>query len=442
MIPIAVILAFTNVWRLHDAFSNYTGPIPAGKVMLVVCAIALIANGQAISYLGTLRATRLWKYFVMYWVAALMSIPFALHRSAALQRLFDLAIGSLPFVVVTALAARTDEGLSKLLKSCVLACILAASIMAAGFGLVSDGADGPRTSLYGAYDPNDIALVAVTCAAFALWLIRDRAILWRIVGLIGIASSGYILVRSYSRGGTVAMCLLALTAMFTSRKAIPGWVRLAIGPAAAIAFLLAPAKFRDRIATLGTVEQDYNTSAESGRLEIWKRGLGYMARRPLNGVGIGQYDKAEGDWANSRGITIWKWSAAHNMYVEYGAETGVLGLVGLVGMLWITASTHFKRMRQKGDFSPAELESRRMSMAIFLSIVGFCVGATFVSAASSPMLLFLVSLGLGSSIRSPSRAPQARRRFGRSSVPALASRARVVPGGPQRQTAWGRAGAA
>ncbi len=398
MALLAIILVFTNVWRFHDAFSQYTGSIPAAKVMLVASGLMLLMS-KPDKFFPEVFGSKVGKYLGLYLIAAVISVPFSYLRGGAIERLIDLLIGSIPFVLITAAAARNDETLSRILKATVIGTIVAALIMAVGLGLVSNGADGPRTSLRGMYDPNDIGAVAAACAAFAIWLIKDKSRIWQLVGYAGLAASGYIVIRTYSRGAALATGTLVLAATFLTKDAVPRWVRSAIIPAVLLAFVFAPAKYRDRISTLGTVEADYNLTANTGRIEIWKRGLGYIASRPLTGVGLGQYDQAEGRWGSEQGISRgWKWSAAHNMYLEYTAETGLLGGVGLFGMLIATLAMCFKRMRATAR-TPADEERRRMAMAVFLATLTFCVAAIFVSAAQSPMLLFLVSLGIGLSLR-------------------------------------------
>ena len=43
-----------------------------------------------------------------------------------------------------------------------------------------------------------------------------------------------------------------------------------------------------------TSDSDYNHTSETGRMQIWSRGIGYMLANPLLGVGPGNFPSAEG----------------------------------------------------------------------------------------------------------------------------------------------------
>src|SRR5678815_3555338 len=90
---------------------------------------------------------------------------------------------------------------------------------------------------------------------------------------------------------------------------------------------------------MGTIasESDYNRTDETGRVQIWKRGIGYMLSNPLLGVGAGNFPAAEGllsPFAQRQqfGVGV-RWSAAHNTLVQVGAELGVVGLVLFVALV-------------------------------------------------------------------------------------------------------------
>src|SRR4029077_16062919 len=82
---------------------------------------------------------------------------------------------------------------------------------------------------------------------------------------------------------------------------------------------------------MGTIvsDTDYNRTEESGRMQIWARGLGYMLENPLFGVGPNNFQTAEGTLSpyaerQQFGVGV-RWNAAHNSYIQVGAELGVVG---------------------------------------------------------------------------------------------------------------------
>ena len=79
--------------------------------------------------------------------------------------------------------------------------------------------------------------------------------------------------------------------------------------------IAAPQGYWEQMGTLTSLEEDYNWDAESGRREVWIRGMGYMLSRPIFGIGLGNFGRAEGTiserartrFADDPGI---KWSVA------------------------------------------------------------------------------------------------------------------------------------
>src|SRR5262249_21341801 len=99
---------------------------------------------------------------------------------------------------------------------------------------------------------------------------------------------------------------------------------------------------------MGTIlsETDYNQTEETGRLQIWQRGVGYIAQYPLFGVGADNFQAAEGLLSpmatrQQYGVGV-KWSAPHNSFLQICAELGIPGLVFFVGML-VSAFRTLKR---------------------------------------------------------------------------------------------------
>jgi len=129
-------------------------------------------------------------------------------------------------------------------------------------------------------------------------------------------------------------------------------------------------------------------------MAIWKRGIGYMADRPLTGVGLAAFPTAEGTISPladrqmfGRGV---KWSAAHNSFVQVGAELGVLALV-------VFTATVFGALLMMGRLARDALARGDRGIAAFARaqgavMVGYLVAGFFLSQAYAPFLF--VSLGL------------------------------------------------
>lgn len=404
MLSIGIVLAI--VGRIHDAVGE--GTIPAGKILLGLGAIALL-TGPTLAIVRRSWATPIGKSLVIFSAALYLSLPFSLLRSDTLAIAFAFVTRTIPFILIMLVAVRGVGDVSRLLRSMVVMQVLMGVLIAAGFGVVLNGADGARTTLAGSYDPNDLALVMASCGAASLWALRDNKLVWRFAGLIGLVLGMYVIIRTYSRGGAISFAVMVIMSLVLARRAVPMWLRLAMFPAVAAALLLAPQKYIERLSTLGTVSQDYNITDETGRTKIWKRGIGYFLSRPITGVGAGQFGQAEGRYGREElGRNAgWKWSAAHNMYVESLAEIGLPGFLSLLGML-VPSVTLWWRVRAHPPRSDDELQYQRQVETVAVAVITFMVGATFLSATYSPMVMLLAALGIALRI-----VPQAARFVGR-----------------------------
>jgi O-antigen ligase len=150
---------------------------------------------------------------------------------------------------------------------------------------------------------------------------------------------------------------------------------------------------------MGTImsDADYNRSAETGRMKIWERGVGYMFRFPVFGVGPNNFGAAEGKLSPfaerqqyGRGV---KWNAAHNSYVQVGAELGIPGLVMFIGLI-ASAFVALRRSSRKAGAARRADAGPELTQAIAASLTGFVVGAFFLSLAYSELLFTLLALAV------------------------------------------------
>jgi O-antigen ligase len=146
-------------------------------------------------------------------------------------------------------------------------------------------------------------------------------------------------------------------------------------------------------------ETDYNQTSESGRLQVWTRGVGYVLGHPLLGVGANNFTAAEGllsPFAGRQqyGVGV-RWSAPHNTFLQIAAELGLPGLLFFVAM-FVAAFRALKRWpsrlvdaRGRPPISPA------LKQALRASLIGFIVGSFFLSLAYAELLYTLIALAIG-----------------------------------------------
>ncbi len=205
-------------------------------------------------------------------------------------------------------------------------------------------------------------------------------------------------VRTGSRGGFIA--LIAVIVFIVLRySAISLGRRLSAAVLVTLILLgTASNRYWEQMTTIAS-DDDYNRTEETGRLQIWGRGIGYMLQHPLLGVGPGNFQTAEGTLSplaerQQFGVGV-RWNAAHNTYIQVGAETGVIGLLLILAMI-ASALVALSRSRRRGsDRADSRERQTQLAQVLTASLIGFVVGAFFLSLAYTEMLYTLIALAVG-----------------------------------------------
>ena len=212
-------------------------------------------------------------------------------------------------------------------------------------------------------DPNDLAqfLLAIIPLLGLAWKKgRPFRNLMLVLAPGAVALWGVILTRS--RGGLVAAAgMIAVTLIY---RLDPRWRR----PVSIAAVGLCMPAF---VALFGYAKADESAAS---RLEAWSAGLLMLKGSPIWGVGYNQFIELHG-------------RVAHNSYVQCFAETGLIGYFLWLGYI----AVGFMRVSSVADRSE-DPDWKRWGLVLRLSIIGFVLGALFLSRTTSPLLSFLVSL--------------------------------------------------
>jgi O-antigen ligase len=325
---------------------------------------------------------------------ATLTIPLALHAGLAYQfvtqSLWKVVV--LYVVIVGCIRSLRDvERLSLVYLAGIVAYCLYVYLYA------PRPTAGARIDVSGSYDPNDFATFAVTGAPFALFFTGRHHPLWiRLSAVAGMAAIAVSVVLTGSRGGMLAF--LAVIAYFLiGYRSIPlRWRVTGVALVVAVALGTGSEEYWERMRTLLHPSEDYNTTSEVGRIEIWKRGLGYFARRPLTGVGINNFGMAEGTISplasrQQLGVGV-AWLAPHNSYLQIMAELGLPGILLLLTMIY----RGFRALSTgSAVMAPISPTARPLGQALTASMIGLLVGVFFLSHAYSSMLYTLFALVAG-----------------------------------------------
>jgi len=388
---VCVVLQY--VWRVQEvltplAYVQFTSLVSLGAIVLFF----LNRRGESVS--AALHHELVLPMVVILVLAAL-SVPMSLHTRVSFEYFSKNFVKTVILVVVLGASVRDRADIDRLVRAMVIggAGYIAISLLLASPAMGRLGGNGGR----GSYDPNDLGLVTVGTVPLCVYMMRRTA--RPIDKIIGFGSAGLLIiatVKTGSRGGLLALLTVALYCL-VGLKAVRQSTRVTtfvLGCVLMLAF--GGSSYRERIGTLADPTEDYNWSgqAEGGRMEIWKRGLGYMAEHPLLGVGLNAFFVAEGTSEEAmrrrQEHAGFKWSAAHNSYIQIGAELGVLALVFFLRMLWLALRESHRLARH------ATREDDRMLAQCFVALLlSYIVGGAFLSQAYSTFLYFSLGILIG-----------------------------------------------
>jgi O-antigen ligase len=310
----------------------------------------------------------------------------------------DVLVKAVLMAVILAGAVRSITDVERLSGAYFAAIALYSVVVLGRFNV---GGDDWRLNKLYYYDANDFATVAITALPLGIYFaLRARRLSVRVASGLGSAAILTAFIWTGSRGGFVAALAVIGFILFGYSTIALRW---RIGTLALVVTLvggLASDTYWEKMRSLLHPAEDYNLESQEGRKAIWLRGIGYMLGHPILGVGAGNFPTAEGTISPraarqsvGRGV---KWQAAHNSYVQVGAELGIPGLCFFVGMIVSAWLGLLRRRRWTGDPDmPPDPRGRPLAQALAAALLGFAVGAFFLSLAYIEALYVLVALAAG-----------------------------------------------
>jgi probable O-glycosylation ligase (exosortase A-associated) len=186
---------------------------------------------------------------------------------------------------------------------------------------------------------------------------------------------------SLSRGSSIGFFVtLIFYVALVSRKRIRDSVLVAVF--VALAFLLAPRSWYDRMSTINLGTEQTETSAQQ-RMEAMTGAFHATLDRPIFGWG-------PDGWLQVANIYTTMSANPHNIYLKLSSEVGVTGLVLYLAIMFLTYRRLMKligRAKRVGDPDAAKL-----SIAIITCIIGMLSALTFLNAPLGEYLWALVSV--------------------------------------------------
>jgi O-antigen ligase len=377
------------IWVWHTIWRPVAQTRPTVITLAILLALWLMDRDRRRS-LASLPRTQIYFLTGLLMLAA-ASVPFSVYARVSLDYLLvDYSLTFL-WMLMLASAVRTFADLRWLLG--------ASLIGACGFALSSWFLDKKGAlSAMGYYDPNDFAAMLVCILPVAVHFLKGKTT--PVMRAIAAGASAFFvlaIMRSESRGGFLGIVVVGLTILFLSR-ALSRKARLTAVVLGGLALALGGSQeYWDRIRTILNPSEDYNFSGENtaGRMEIWKRGVGYMISSPV-GVGIAAFPHADGRSATAASRAAvgrgFKWSAAHNSFVQVSAELGIGGAVLLIALFVSLFHFLIPLARRKPSGDPRRDEEAALAGTLLACFAGFTVVGSFLSFGYSTILYFLIAV--------------------------------------------------
>ncbi len=333
----AVVVPFEGVSELGQS------GVTLGRVAGVLAGLVLLVHGFLARRLRRPPRAALWWGLLVLWCIA--TLLWATDSDASLARL-ETVVSLFALYLVAGSYRMSDREVRRVLMLAIVGGVAAALVVIYGYGagLVSNfGMVNRGTLVIGGRQSNANEQAATLLLPFSLalsaMLSRGRSFS-RLLAFGALALLTIAILLTMSRGGLIALAVLLfayLLRLKIRRRLLVPILLVAV----AIPFM--PGEFFSRV-------EEAASSRGTGRFDIWIAGLHLVKRHPILGVGIGDFPVAYDDVAGYAPIFRGYHFAAHNMYLDILAETGIVGFALFCGAIWSQMRTLRRAVSRSHDF--------------------------------------------------------------------------------------------
>jgi O-antigen ligase len=272
----------------------------------------------------------------------------------------------------------------------------------AGFAEVLPDGDAMRSA--GPLNPNPFGQVLATGAVLAFYLARMQA---RLPGraLAAAIAVACVVAVTYTQSRAALIALLIVSVLAGVLHGVRPRV-LAAGVCATIAIgaLVLPQSLQQRVGALSDAASSGAATAEDtslrGRTSENLAGLQMWADNPLLGVGPDNFEGQYRTYSAAIGIDPRPQErSAHSLYLESLAETGLVGTVAFLGVLWLALAGAWRARSRLGG------RDALLGEGLFVALCAFLICAVTLHSAYARYEWIFLGLGLaaGCLARRPAR---------------------------------------
>ena len=386
----ALVLVFLRFSYLPETFTYFTGINT--YVLYIFGSLALIGVVAFGGLKRTFRYTpgKLWLAFL---VCMVLAVPFSSWRGGSFLLAETYLRTDFIMLLVTAGLAASWVECRYLMYAIALAAVF--NLVATRL-LMTQNVESDRLFLESRgmiSDPNDLAAHLLLVLPFLLFVIlRKRTHLaLRLFLVAGMIYGMFLILRTGSRGGLVAFVFtLGFLLIFS-----PTRQKIAIAITASVIFVfivaLLPGPTRDRLKSFSKGQETDTVAIESSesRKYLLKKSIELTFRKPIFGVGPGQFQNYEGLEAIAE-HRQGNWHATHNTYTQISSECGIPAFIFFLGAIVSTFGT-LRKIRKKALILKNN-EIVTAASCITVGLTGYAAASLFL--ANGYRFQFLAISGL------------------------------------------------
>jgi len=246
--------------------------------------------------------------------------------------------------------------------------------------------------------PNLWGQILVAVSTLLIYRIIHEKHRWiKLVALFMLGIISYIILNTYSRGAYLVLAIDVVLILFVFEKRFNLIVAFAGLSILILLIPFLPATYRDRFNTLTAFTAQngiYQDASFRGRTSEMLTGLTMFASHPILGVGAGNYPLNYQHYAQLIGIEFRAEARdPHSLYVQLLAETGILGTIVFLAMIFFLIQALNKACRAI-ELSPHLHEWLPWISAIRLAILSYLLTSIFLHNAYIRYFWILVAMAL------------------------------------------------
>ena len=240
-------------------------------------------------------------------------------------------------------------------------------------------------------------VLAAVSTLLVFRIIHEKQTWIKLIALLMLGTILYGLLNTFSRGAYLVLAIDVVLILFVIEKRFNPVIAFAGLSILILLFPLLPSSYRARFFTLSAFTAQngiYQDTSFRGRTSEMLTGLAMFGSHPILGVGAGNYPLNYQHYAQLIGIEFRAQARdPHSLYVQLLAETGILGAIAFLGMVFFLIQA-LNRACRNLELSPHVHEWLPWISAIRLAIISYLLTSIFLHNAYIRYFWILVAMAL------------------------------------------------